>query len=297
MNPLTITLHILLALIATNLLPPLALAADAPTPAASLAPIAPEVDQRFPGIPPAFPHFEIPDTFRVVEGGAQYETQWFRLETRLPPKFAVDLLAEPVMREAFSDFRTLAGREFIDFITSAVTRAARTFCRDDVGYLTLEGSEKDGFTEVMVKAVGGPYFLSFESCQQEVDRQQNPPMSGYGAELRAMMQFAPVLDLPDTATVIQPPVSGNTLSPDMYETSAVFASDMSGAQIFDLLAGQIAFQGWSSTNAEGDSPDLDATWFKDVPERFALRANVKVVEIGADRFAIRMRVEKSMAER
>jgi hypothetical protein len=295
MKLLTITLHIMLALITIPLLTAVALAADAPTPA---APIAPEVDQRFPGIPPAFPHFEIPDTFRVVEGGAQYETQWFRLETRLPPELAVELLAESVMREQFSDFRTLAGRDFIDFITTAVTRAQRSLCRDDVGYLTLEGSEKDGFTEVVVKVIGGPYFLSFESCQQEVDRQQNPPMSVHGAELRAMMQFAPVLDLPDTATVIQPPVSGNTSrSPDMYETSAVFASDMSGAQIFELLAEQIAFQGWSPANAEGDSPSLDATWLKDVPERFALRASVNVVEIGAGRIALRMRVEKSLLER
>ncbi len=298
MKLLTITLHTLLVHIAAPLLPPLVLAADAPALAVPIAPVAPEVEQRFPGIPPDFPRFEIPDTFRVAEGGARYGTAWFRLETRLSPELAVALLAESAMREAFSDFRALAGRELNEFITSADTRAQRSLCRDDVGYLTLVGSAQDGDTEVMVRALGGLDLPDFVSCQQEVAKQQASGFNRNRDELRAMMQFAPVLDLPDTATVIQPPVVGNTsVSPEWYETSAVFASDMSGAQIFELLAEQVAFQGWSPASAAGDSPDLNAAWFKDVPERFALHAHVSVVERGAGRFAIRMRVEKSCNDR
>jgi hypothetical protein len=73
------------------------------------------------------------------------------------------------------------------------------------------------------------------SCQQEVVRQQSSGFSLHKAELRAMMQFAPVLNLPGTATVIQRLVVGNSsLSRDMYESSAVFASEESGAGRFAI---------------------------------------------------------------
>lgn len=249
--------------------------------------------QTYSGIPPTFPRFEIPPPFIVSEGGGQSGIQWLKLETGLSPEDAIFLLSESIISAGFSDFRSLAGRALNEFITSEETRSQRTFCRDDFAYLSLRATVGVGLNDVLVSNIGGQSLPDFSSCQEEADRQRTPGFSLHGAELKEMMQFAPVLDLPRSATMIRPPVIGNTSdSPDVYETFAEFVSDMNGAQIFQLLARQIESQEWSLGSESKDNLSGKGSWFRDVDNKYSLSADVNIVELAAARFSIRMRIEK-----
>jgi|GEM_PF-6178148 len=249
--------------------------------------------QTFSGIPDTFPEFQIPARFivsgTIVESG--YGIQRLRLQTGLEPEEAIHVLSKAIEEAGFFDFSTLAGRPLNEFITYESTRSQRTFCRDDVAFLTLQAMVGVGLNDVLVTNVRGRYLPHFSSCSIEAELQRSPGL--FGAELKEMMQLAPVLDLPQEVTVISPPVIGNTsISPNVYETSAVFKSDIDANELSKIFLGQLERQSWSTTNSNKESSGSGDDWVRHANDAGTLYTDFRLLSVGSSRFMVAMRVTR-----
>ena len=249
--------------------------------------------QTFSGIPDTFPEFQIPTRFIVsgttVESGSGI--QQLKLQTGLEPEEAISILSKAVEEVGFVDFSSLVGRPLNEFITYENTRSRRTFCRDDFAFLTLQAMVGVGLNEVLVTNVRGRSLPNFLSCSVEAELQRSPGV--FGAELKEMMQLAPVLDLPQEVMVIRPPVIGNTsISPNVYETSAVFKSEMDMNELLKIFFGQLEDQSWSTRNTPKESSGSDGSWVRYVNDENALCIDFRLLSVESSRFRVIMRVTR-----
>ncbi len=249
--------------------------------------------QTFPGVPDNFPEFEIPQAFTVMGGTALYGTRRLMLETRLTPAEAVSALSSAILSAGFSDFRSLAGRALNEFIVSEKTRYQRRFCRDDVAYLTLEITPSRNMSEVTLSSIGGESMSHFVSYLDEAERARAPGFSIDRGERRAMMQLAPVLDIPANATVTRPPVVGNpSTSIYTYVTDADFTSEMNIDQLFQLFNDQIKDQSWALDSQSIGSFGGSSSWLSYPLDGYPVYVDFNIVQLSESEYSLRMRVTR-----
>ena len=251
-----------------------------------------EALRTYPGAPDAFPEFEIPTDFAVMGGTSQHGSLQLMLETRLGREQALAALSDSIMASGFVDYYELAGRPLNEFIVTEITRSTRIFCSDDMAYLSLLFIREDEVNSVVLTNTAGASLPHFVSC---LDETQRPPgFSVYGNELRAMMQDAPVLDLPSDAVVIQAPVIGNTSrSSDTYRTSAMFVSDLGLLQLLQFFTQQMEKQSWQAENQSIDDGDASHNWLKYFDDGHSLNAEIAVEHRDATRYLLRMVVSRN----
>ena len=246
----------------------------------------------YPGLPDNFPDFGIPTDFAVMGGTSAYGSQQVRLNTELGRDQALAALSDSIMASGFVDYYELAGRPLNEFIVTEITRSTRIFCSDDMAYLSLLFIREDEVNSVVLTNTARASLPHFVSCQDEAQRP--PGFSVYGNELRAMMQDAPVLDLPFDAVVIQAPVIGNTSrASDTYRTSAMFVSDLGLSQLQQLFAQQARGQAWLEENQSINDANASTNWVRKINERDSLYAEITLEQRAEARFLLRMLVSRT----
>ncbi len=254
-----------------------------------------EALSTYPGAPDAFPEFEIPTDFAVMGGTSQHGSLQLMLETRLGREQALAALSDSIMASGFVDYYALAGRPLNEFIVTEITRSTRILCSDDMAYLSLLFIREDEVNSVVLTNTAGASLPHFVSCQDEAQRP--PGFSVYGNELRAMMQDAPVLDLPSDAVVIHAPFIGNTSrASDTYRTSAMFVSDLGLSQLQQLFAQQTRSQSWIEVHQSVDDAYASSNWVRNINDQNSLYAEITLEQRADARFLLRMAVSRTPPE-
>ena len=251
--------------------------------------LEPEVPPtRFDYIPDTFPHLGLPPHFVLETATSHYGTQRLILNTTLARTEALQQLIAILESARFIDFHALAGRELNNFIVTPRRKYSRSYCRDDVGYMTFEMKDLGKHTEITLSSLGEEALGGFQSCQHEANKN-----SGFGVhddEIRQWMQDAPVLILPDETITITPPVVGDTYtSAHSFQSNTEIQLNLSMEQLYQILAAQVLQQGWTLDSESIGKVSASGHWLKTLNDKSPLGATVIVTQRSPSRFIINLR--------
>ena len=239
-------------------------------------------------IPDTFPHLELPPHFVLETATSHYGTQRLILNSTLARTEALQQLIAILESAGFIDFHALAGRELNNFIVTPRRKYSRSYCRDDVGYMTFEMKDLGKHTEITLSSLGEEALGGFQNCQHEANKN-----SGFGVHddvIRQWMQGAPVLILPDETITITPPVVGDTYtSAHSFQSNTEIQLNLSMEQLYQLLAAQVLQQGWTLDSESIGKVSASSHWLKTLNDKSPLGATVIVTQRSPSRFIINLR--------
>lgn len=256
------------------------------------------------GIPDNFPSgINIPREFSILGGVDLGRSQRLVLQTSTNRDAALDALSTVLTAVGFVDIQTLSGMRASGFVVPESMLARRTFCRDDVGYITLAYSAQPYGNLLSLSTSNTLADSGMSSCQQIRSPARGPyntrqPSSG--VPMIDLMQYMPRLDLPGTLrdSIPNPFFSsgGSSSGGSHAETENRFRSDMSIPALHKHFADQIRAQGWTSDGEVTGQFSATGNWIKIPDADTYLYGSISILQTSEANFSVRFRLNKLTPE-
>jgi hypothetical protein len=265
-------------------LPP---AIDAATPYEDEVPI--ELARYFlPGnwysdLPPGLPPLTIPEGMELVGSQDQIQRKQVLFRTSMGAGEAQQIMAQAILSEAGwlrldDSINRVVPSGFVASDNETPLPAVR-LCHDNVSMLAITG-RANGFVHL-------DFYTGVGNCSQSSINNMRA-----NASRSELLEYVPVLELPDNSNPITPPRLIDEMSGQqfVYDTGVRITADSSLRRLANGFARQMRRQGWRRREAWRGDVTAGNNWTRELQDGIRLSASIDIVRMADNDYAVRLHV-------